>query len=394
MLRQPSALLTGEIRRGEAFERHRQATARRRTRRQAGPLLALPAGGGGVGGGRVLSRRPRWPTAWRHDDRLRKAATGLARAARGGIKDARHRQARVAGSQYPGPVLEATAAADGGSASRAEDGQRGSRPAVGRTCPAGISSRAVDDEDQRSMSILMRSSGRSAPRARRTWIRYVAEPGSRSAGPTASRGLRALLLAARPYGARAGHGRCRPGTRTSGKPTASRLSARCSHHGPVRDKNLLNTERDGVSRLQRGGQPSASKTVIGSRLAVDRSRRRSPGTGARRPGPGPGRARSSLPASRAHAASSRVGPLAVRRRRCPGESRQRGVPVRAYRARATSAAGWWRRFPRCCHARERGRPDHRVLTYASDVVEVVETYVYLLFMSVVTVARRLQSGPA
>ena len=33
------------------------------------------------------------------------------------------------------------------------------------------------------MSILMRSSGRSAPRARRTWIRYVAEPGSRSAGP-------------------------------------------------------------------------------------------------------------------------------------------------------------------------------------------------------------------
>lgn len=33
------------------------------------------------------------------------------------------------------------------------------------------------------------------------------------------------------------------------------------------------------------------------------------------------------------------------------------------------------------------------LRYASDVVEVVETYVYLLFMSVVTVARRLQSGP-
>ena len=30
---------------------------------------------------------------------------------------------------------------------------------------------------------------------------------------------------------------------------------------------------------------------------------------------------------------------------------------------------------------------------ASDVVEVVETYVYLLFMSVVTVARCLQSGP-
>lgn len=34
------------------------------------------------------------------------------------------------------------------------------------------------------------------------------------------------------------------------------------------------------------------------------------------------------------------------------------------------------------------------LRYASDVVEVVETYVYLLFMSVVTVARRLQSGPS
>jgi len=27
----------------------------------------------------------------------------------------------------------------------------------------------------------------------------------------------------------------RPGTRTSGKPTASRLLARCSHHRPVRD---------------------------------------------------------------------------------------------------------------------------------------------------------------
>src|SRR5580704_8611312 len=47
---------------------------------------------------------------------------------RGGIKDARHRQVRVAGSQYPGPVLEATAAADGGSASRAEGGQRRNRP--------------------------------------------------------------------------------------------------------------------------------------------------------------------------------------------------------------------------------------------------------------------------
>jgi hypothetical protein len=33
------------------------------------------------------------------------------------------------------------------------------------------------------------------------------------------------------------------------------------------------------------------------------------------------------------------------------------------------------------------------LRYASDVVEVAETYVYLLFMSVLAVARRLQSGP-
>jgi hypothetical protein len=33
------------------------------------------------------------------------------------------------------------------------------------------------------------------------------------------------------------------------------------------------------------------------------------------------------------------------------------------------------------------------LRYASDVVEVVETYVYRLFMSVVTVARLPQSGP-
>jgi hypothetical protein len=62
-------------------------------------------------------------------------------------------------------------------------------------------------------------------------------------------------------GVRAGHGRCRPGT----KPTASRLPARCSHYRPVRDKNLLKTERDGVSRVQRGGQPSASKTAVGSR---------------------------------------------------------------------------------------------------------------------------------
>ena len=33
------------------------------------------------------------------------------------------------------------------------------------------------------MSSLMRSNGRNAPRARRTWIRHVAVPGSRSAGP-------------------------------------------------------------------------------------------------------------------------------------------------------------------------------------------------------------------
>ncbi len=33
------------------------------------------------------------------------------------------------------------------------------------------------------------------------------------------------------------------------------------------------------------------------------------------------------------------------------------------------------------------------LRYASDVVEVAETYVYRLFMSVVTVARCLHSGP-
>ena len=33
------------------------------------------------------------------------------------------------------------------------------------------------------------------------------------------------------------------------------------------------------------------------------------------------------------------------------------------------------------------------LRYASDVVEVAETYMYLLFMSVVAAARRLQSGP-
>src|SRR6202035_3805754 len=40
------------------------------------------------------------------------------------------------------------------------------------------------------------------------------------------------------FGVRAGHGRCRPGTRTSGKPAASRLPARCSRHRPVRDKKI------------------------------------------------------------------------------------------------------------------------------------------------------------
>jgi hypothetical protein len=63
-------------------------------------------------------------------------------------------------------------------------------------------------------------------------------------------------------GARAGHGRCRPGTRQT---DCSRLPAKCTHHLPVRVKNLLKTGRDGVSRVQRGGQPSASKTAIGSR---------------------------------------------------------------------------------------------------------------------------------
>jgi hypothetical protein len=39
MLWQPSALLAGQVSRGEAFGRRRRATARRRTRRQAGPLV-------------------------------------------------------------------------------------------------------------------------------------------------------------------------------------------------------------------------------------------------------------------------------------------------------------------------------------------------------------------
>ena len=255
---------------------------------------------------------------------------------------------------YPGPVLEATAAADGGSASRAEDGQRGSRRAVGRTCPPGISSRAVDDEDQRSMSIPMRSSGRNAPRARRTWIRYVAEPGSRSAGHASA----AFGTAACGTTVRCGLGmaRCRPGTRTSGKPTASRLSARCSHHRPVRDKNLFNTERDGVSRVQRGGQPSASKTVIGSRLAVDRSRRRSPGTDARRPGPGPGRRpTTSSPTSWAPAASCRVSPARCPPTRRPAESRRRRCSCAALTAGGCHRPRAVASFPAVrSSARERG----------------------------------------
>ena len=239
------------------------------------------------------------------------------------------------------------------------------------------------------MSILMRSSGRSAPRARRTWIRYVAEPGSRSADHASA----AFGLRLRHYRTvRAGHGRCRPGTRTSGKPTASRLSARCSHHRPVRDKNLLNTERDGVSRVQRGGQPSASKTVIGSRLAVDRSRRRSPGTGARRPGPGPGRARLHRPRA-AHAASTGWSRCCQRRDALANPGRSvpvRRLPLRGrHRPRAGGDAS-----PGAVMPASVDDPIHRVVTCASDVVEVVETYVYLLFMSVVTVARRLQSGPS
>jgi hypothetical protein len=50
--------------------------------------------------------------------------------------------------------------------------------AVGRTRPQGMISKAVADEDQRSMSSLMRRGGRSGPRARRASIRRV--PDSRS----------------------------------------------------------------------------------------------------------------------------------------------------------------------------------------------------------------------
>jgi hypothetical protein len=54
---------------------------------------------------------------------------------------------------------------------------------VGRTRPQGMSSKAVDDEDQRSMSSLMRKRGRRGPRARRTSIRRVPESRSCSIGP-------------------------------------------------------------------------------------------------------------------------------------------------------------------------------------------------------------------
>jgi len=54
---------------------------------------------------------------------------------------------------------------------------------VGRTRCGGVSSRTVDEEDQKSMSSLMRSSGRSRPRARRTSIRQLPESRSRPIGP-------------------------------------------------------------------------------------------------------------------------------------------------------------------------------------------------------------------
>ena len=53
----------------------------------------------------------------------------------------------------------------------------------GPDAPPGMSSKAVDDEDQRSMSSLMRKRGRSGPRARRTSIRRVPESRSCSIGP-------------------------------------------------------------------------------------------------------------------------------------------------------------------------------------------------------------------
>lgn len=54
---------------------------------------------------------------------------------------------------------------------------------MGRTRCGGVSSRTVDEEDQKSMSSLMRSSERSRPRARRTSIRQLPESRSRSIGP-------------------------------------------------------------------------------------------------------------------------------------------------------------------------------------------------------------------
>ena len=54
---------------------------------------------------------------------------------------------------------------------------------MGRTRPQGMSSKAVADEDQRSMSSRMRRGGRSGPRARRTSIRCVPDSRSCSIGP-------------------------------------------------------------------------------------------------------------------------------------------------------------------------------------------------------------------
>ena len=62
------------------------------------------------------------------------------------------------------------------------DGRRGSG-AVGRMCPQGMRSTAVEVEDQRSRSSRMRSSGRSVPRARRTSVRHVPESRSCLIGP-------------------------------------------------------------------------------------------------------------------------------------------------------------------------------------------------------------------
>ncbi len=56
-------------------------------------------------------------------------------------------------------------------------------PVVGRARLYGMSSRAVCEEDQWSISSLMSSGRRSGPRARRTWIRHVPESRSASIGP-------------------------------------------------------------------------------------------------------------------------------------------------------------------------------------------------------------------